>query len=226
MPPRKSRRRKKAVSVSPAVKISGVLAVMAIVGLGVAGLKQYGAIAAEVRQNLGLTALADSVAQVALPPHEEPRDYRFSMALVGGRVNIPELARYQRVEVEMVAKGSRSSVSLLLQKAGRNQPLQTFERVVSADYFTQVWQALRDEEISQLTNLSPHTEDLGEWESRLSTFKASAATYSVYFKDGVYDYPNSFEVHAPEHLKDVRYQSVRDLGLQVIKQRFGDVISR
>lgn len=189
--------KKKTVSLAhPVFKASGILMTATVTGLSVIGPEKYGAIAAEVRQNFSLSAEAQVPASQA---EKEQRIHQFSMAVVGGRSNIPELAKYQRVEAEIVARGTKASVILRVQKIGRNQPIEEYERAISEAYFSQVWQDLRDLEIAQLTNLSPYTEDLMTAVNGRTTFEENSSTYNFHFKDGIYDYPNSFEVHAPEH---------------------------
>lgn len=203
----------------PAVKTAGILVIASAVGISVAGPERSGAIAAEMLPKFSLNkVVADT------PTPAEQRVHHFSMSVVSGRSTIPALAPYQKVEVEIVAKGVEPLVILHLQKTGRHEPVQSHERAVSEVYFSEIWQRLRDLETAQLTDLSPYTENLDKADHLLSSFNTASATYRFQFKDGVYDYPNSFEVHAPEHLKDSRYQALRDLAFLVLDQSFGDVL--
>jgi len=217
------------------LKVVGIVAVSSALGLSVLGSERYSAIfsgmgsaiASEVLPGFNLSAAAESEASSVQRVHQ------LSMSVVGGRSTIPALAQYQRVEMELLAKGAEPSVMLRLQEKGRNQPIQEYERAVSEAYFSQVWQQLRDLETAQLTNLSPYTEQItanefGNKSDSLSLVAktTASATYRFQFKDGLHDYPNSFEVHAPEQLKDTRYKGVRDLAFTVLADSFGDVLSQ
>ena len=209
--------------VHAALKIAGIIVVSSAVGLRVQGEERYSAFASEVLPNFSLSNAAKAEAS------QVQRVHHFSMTIVGGRSTISSLAQYQRVEMELSAKGAAPSVVLRLQKNGRDQPVQEYERAVSEDYFSHFRQNLRDLEIAQLTDLSPYSEQIttGKQVSlSLVSTPAASATYRFQFKDGLYDYPNSFEVHAPDQLEDTRYQGVRDLAFVVLTESFGDVLSQ
>ncbi|MGD1865153.1 MAG: hypothetical protein ACFB0D_11415 [Phormidesmis sp.] len=222
MKKRQSKRARKRVLYS-VLKATGIVVVSGVVGLSVLGLERYSAIASEVLPRFNLSAAAE----VEASPVQ--RVHHFAMTIVGGRSTIPGLAQYQLVEMELLAKGAEPSVVLRLQKNGRNQPVQEYERAVSEAYFSQIWQNLRDLEIAQLTDLSPYTEKVMTSKpvsSSLTAAPKASATYRFQFKDGLYDYPNSFEVHAPEQLEDFRYEGVRDLGFSVLADSFSDVLTQ
>lgn len=206
-----------------ALKAIGIIAVSLATGLSVLGVERYSAIAAEMLPKLTLNTAADS------EPTPVQRVHLFSMMVVGGRSTIPALAPYQLVEMELLAKDGEPSVVLRLQENGRNQPIQEYERAISEAYFSQSWQHLQDLEVAQLTDLSPYTEQVmaaKQSSRRLVSAPIASATYRFQFKDGLYDYPNSFEVHGPEQLEDGRYMGVRNLAFTVLADSFGDVLSQ
>ncbi len=232
MSKRRSVRVRKRISKS-ALKVIGIAVLAMVAGLSALGLERYGAIASEVLPAFNLSAKdfsAKDLSAESLSTEVErdasvmPHVHHFAMAVVGGRSTLPELAQYQLVEMELLAKGGEPSVVLRLQRTGREQPVQEYERAVSEAYFSDVWRRLQDLEVAQLTNLSPYTEQITTYKT--VSRRLVSATYRFQFKDGLYDYPNSFEVHAPEQLEDTRYRDVRDLSFVVLSQNFGDLFGQ
>ncbi|MEO0768732.1 MAG: hypothetical protein AAFY72_04755 [Cyanobacteria bacterium J06649_4] len=215
-------------SVSPLVAKAILCFVIAsVLGLLVVGFESYSALATPEQKKLAAGMLpkislgADSEETVE---DKATRLHQFGMTLSSGRSTTPILSKYQTFETTLDVQGTTLTATLRVQNLGKEQPVKVYEREVSEAQFTAMWQALRDLETAQLTNLSPYTENLEEAPNRLTTRFESSATYSFYFKDGVYDYPNSFEVYAPEVLKDGRYESLKVLSLEFAQEVFPDVL--
>lgn len=205
-----------------ALKLSAVAAAAISVGIVVMGAERYSAIATDALPKLSSGTKVDT----DLPTKILEQGQHVSMSIVGGHATLPALSQYQRVEVELFFRGSEPSAILRLQKSGRRQPMQEYSKALSKAEFAHVWQQLQTLEAAQLTDLSPYTEDLEKAASRIAIAPTPSATYQFRFKDGVYDYPNSFEVHAPEQLSDRRYQAMRDVMFVAMAQQFGDVLSQ
>ncbi|MEL6158993.1 MAG: hypothetical protein AAFQ40_01285 [Cyanobacteria bacterium J06623_5] len=202
----------------PVVKSLGLFVVALSLGLTVFGPEGYSAIASEVLPKFSLSAEADGEKAV-------PRVHQFSMSVVGGRSTTEALTKYKIFETTLTDQDGEIKATLRLQATGQNQPIKEFESAVSEAQFVALWQQIRDLEVAQLTDVSPYTENLDEGPVRLVERNISSATYGFHFKDGVYDYPNSFEVYAPEHLEDSRYQSLKMLSLSFAQEIFGGQLS-
>lgn len=156
--------------------------------------------------------------------------YQFSMSVVGVSFE------YEVFELELVARGLDAKAVLRLKE--RNGLLQEYERSIDEAAFRPFWRSLRSLEVAQLSDLSPHTEafilsldSAGEKNYTASEVKQTAtyyeapdvvpsATYRFVFQDGLYDYPNSFEVYAPGALEDTRYYKLRDLAIRFAEETF------
>lgn len=200
----------------PAVKAGSLLVLAFAAGITVFGLIRYSAKASELLPGI-------SAARAFLSQSDRTDElYQFSMERVGTRLE------YQLYEVEVVHAAGVAKIRLQLQKPGKGAAVKTYEQVVSETRFIEFWQALRKLETAQLTNLSPSTENLGQTSrqtaSRTKRAPVTAETYRFKFQDGLEDYPNSFEVYAPEALEDSRYRQIRDLTEGFVKKTFGDSI--
>ncbi|MEL6901333.1 MAG: hypothetical protein AAFP07_10310 [Cyanobacteria bacterium J06606_4] len=202
----------------PVVKSLGLFSVALSLGLTVFGPEGYSAIASEVLPKFSLSAEADADKSV-------PRVHQFGMSVVGGRSTTEALTKYKIFETTLIDQDGQIKATLRLQAVGQNQPIKEFETTVSEARFVALWQQIRDLETAQLTNISPYTENLEEGPIRIVERNISSATYGFHFKDGVYDYPNSFEVYAPEHLEDDRYQNLKMLSLSFAQEVFADQLA-
>ncbi|MEL6489169.1 MAG: hypothetical protein AAFV85_15680 [Cyanobacteria bacterium J06634_6] len=227
--PRKSHRQRALRKAFPVVwKVSAISAIAAGVGFSMLGPARYSAIATELLPGLsfGKKTTTDERAQANLPSQL----YHFSMSITGGQATVPGLADYRRFEVVLttkhIAEDSGPRVILRLQQAGGYQPVYEYTQPLTNDEFSGLWQQLRTLEAAQLVNSSPYTEDQDSAAGRIAIAPTPSATYQFEFKDGVYDYPNSFEVHAPEQLIDQRYQALRNVMLGLVAERFGDVLEQ
>lgn len=163
--------------------------------------------------------------------------YRFSMDIVGAS------SSYAVFSLDVVAQGTDAEVTLRVQKK-RGGPIKEYEKSLNEESFRPFWHSLRMLEVAQLTNLSPQTESfalsLDNPDSKRSDFDSwkqtgtvlaqptvnvpkleLATTYRFTFQDGIYDYPNSFEVYAPDALVDTRYQHLKDLAHRFAEETFG-----
>lgn len=200
-----------------------LLALVAVVGTAIASRGGYGAAASELLPNF--SSRTQSPTASGNDAQQQPRLRHFGMSLVNGRSAEPMLSDYQLFELAIMADGSSVKATLALQKLGDDQPTQRYERTISEEQFMALWPRLQALEVAQLTNLSPYTEDLENATRLLRDRTNESDTYSFYFKDGVYDYPNSFEVYAPESLKDTRYQDLKLVSLGFAAVTFGDVLA-
>ena len=227
-PPRTRKQLALQLAVQFLVKTTTLVGLAGIVGFSVGGPEKSRKLTAEVLPKFSLKAALEEVSIAQNTSIQQPatqqRVHHFSMTIIGGRSTIPAMSGYQRVEAEIVAKDAEPKVILRLQEIGRNQPIHEFERDVSEAYFSNIWQQLRELEVAQLTDLSPFTEHINDETNPRPKFSDTSATYRFHFKDGVYDYPNSFEVHAPEHLEDKRYQQLSALTYLVLADSFGELL--
>lgn len=203
-----------------------LFALAAVVGTAIASREGYGAAASELLPNFSSLAASSTASFITSDNDtQQPRLRHFGMSLVNGRSAEPMLSDYQLFELAVMAEGNSVKATLGLQKLGNNQPVKRYERTISEKQFAELWPQLQALEVAQLTNLSPYTEDLENTTRLLRDRTNTSDTYSFYFKDGVYDYPNSFEVYAPESLKDTRYQDLKLVSLGFTEATFGDVLA-
>ena len=159
--------------------------------------------------------------------------YRFSMVKVGG------LSQYEVYELDITAQGTDAQAQLRIKE--RNGTVENHEKTLDAESFKAFWTTLRRLETAQLTDLSPYTEvftqnldspkltvaaavktDDQQTAYRMPSIKSSA-TYRFTFQDGRHDYPNSFEVHAPEALEDTRYRQLKNATHRFVNGTFDEV---
>ncbi len=136
---------------------------------------------------------------------------------------------YSVFNVSIVNQGGEAKAFLQVQKASEDAAVRQYERNLDAESFAKFWQVLRELEVAQLTDLSPYSENLdqrsvGSISAALVPKAPHSLTYRFQFQDGIHDYPNSFEVYAPDSLKDVRYQKLRDLTDTFVQDTFGEVV--
>ncbi|MEM6451697.1 MAG: hypothetical protein AAF703_15425 [Cyanobacteria bacterium P01_D01_bin.105] len=174
--------------------------------------------------------------------------YRFSMEIVGVS------SAYKVFSLEVVARGASANANhkssteiginaqaiLTVQKKDGG-PVREYTKTLDAASFGPFWQDLRRLEVAQLINLSPQTEMFSlQWNSSDSDKYARqiqpkvtaysepkaepSSTYRFTFQDGLYDYPNSFEVYAPDALEDARYRDLRDLTHYFTEETFAEEI--
>lgn len=199
-----------------------LLALVAVVGTAIASRESYVATASELLPNFSSRTASPTAS--GNDTQQQPRLRHFSMSLVNRRSVEPMLSDYQLFELAVMADGGSVKATLALQKVGDHQPVQRYERIIPEEQFVALWTQLQALEAAQLTNLSPYTEDLENTTRLLRDRTNTSDTYSFYFKDGVYDYPNSFEVYAPESLKDTRYQNLKLVSLGFAEATFSDVL--
>lgn len=189
----------------PTAKAVGLLLGASVLAIGVAGIGRYSAFASELLPNLPIPrsvfAKSDSDNQL----------YHFSVEVVGSQISRSAAARYKVFEMELISQSGETTATLRLQGPEEGAELKTYRQPVDDEQFTYLWKQLRELEAEQLTDLSPYTERLGE--ARPAKRVSGSATYRFKFQDGLHDYPNSFEVYAPEHLEDRRYEALTRLAM-------------
>ncbi len=200
-------------------KVIRLLVVASALGLMVGGSVRYSARASEIDLE-GLPTLLEAK---SLLFGEATTDelYQFSMEYVGGR------SSYRVFNVRVVEQGGVAKAFLQVQKTSQDAEVRQFEKAVDPASFAAFWQALRELEVAQLTDLSPYSEHLDQMDEDsvnrdLSKKVPPSLTYRFQFQDGVHDYPNSFEVYAPGSLEDVRYQALKDLTERFVQETFGE----
>ena len=189
----------------PAAKAAGLLLGTAVLALGVTGIDRYSAFASEVLPNFPIPK------SVFAKSDENDQRYHFSMEVVGNRASRSAVAAYKVFEMDLTSQSGETVAMLRLQGREEGDDLKTYQKSVSDEQFVRLWRLLRELDAEQLTDLSPYTERLGEAEATKRV--SGAATYRFKFQDGLYDYPNSFEVYAPEHLEDDRYDALARLAM-------------
>ncbi len=191
------------------------------------GLARYNAKASEAL--LGLSVLDSAVAK----NEQISQQYKFSMEMT----NLA--SRYRAFSFEVVSQNSKTKAVLSVQRRNGEAAVETYGKDIDEETFVAFWQALRELEVAQLTNLSPYTENLAlQHESQKedainrppsnvvpNTVK-SAATYRFQFQDGRYDYPNSFEVYAPEAIADARYKALQDVATLFVENAFAEELAK
>lgn len=193
-------------------KTAGLLALASAFGFAVVGVTRYNAKASEILPRLSIANLTNRKA--------DANQLRiFSVEIYGGQ------SRYEIFEAEFVDRGGDVSAVLTVKKAGRDERVETYEKTVDDASFEKLWLSLRSLEVAQLTDLSPSTESIGEksepfFQGSGASRMVASASYGFKFQDGLRDYPNSFEVYAPERLQDRRYQALRDLSVAFIEDVF------
>jgi hypothetical protein len=182
--------------------------VASALGLTVVGLLRYNATASDSLTLSGAKALL-------FGDKAEDELYTFSMEQVGTQ------SSYSVFKVSVVKQGVEAKAFLQVQKAGRDVAVRQYEKKLDPESFAKFWQALRELEAAQLTNLSPYTENLDQLSEGSATRVPASMAYHFNFQDGVHDYPNSFEVYAPDSLKDTRYRQLRDVTAYFAQETFG-----
>lgn len=220
-------------------KAVGLSLTIAAVGLGLFSVLRYSAKASEF---LGISAESVAVEDSFMSAIEDDGLYRLSMNVVGAA------SEYEIFEVEIAARGLDAQATLRIK--ARAGELQEYEKALDEATFRQFWRSVRELEVAQLSDLSPHTEAFArridaeankryqtgdkarsETEDALSQQAydvpkvESSATYRFTFQDGLYDYPNSFEVYAPDALEDARYRDLRDVTKQFVDEVFGTSVA-
>jgi hypothetical protein len=192
-------------------KATRLCLVASALGLTVVGLLRYNATASD---SLTLSAAK------ALFFGEKAKDelYAFSMEQVGTQ------SSYTVFKVSVVKQGVEAKAFLQVQKANHDVAVRQYEKNLDPESFAKFWQALRELEAAQLTNLSPYTENLDPLSESSTTRVPASMTYRFIFQDGVHDYPNSFEVYAPDSLKDTRYRQLRDVTAYFAQETFGQSV--
>jgi hypothetical protein len=207
-----------------AIRLFFVASLLGLMTMG--GLLRYSARASEeVSEGVLGGALPTLSAAKSLLFGEITADelYKFSMEQVGRQ------SGYVVFNVSVVEQGGEAKAFLQVQKTHHDGAVKQYEKNLDAESFAKFWQALRELEVAQLSDLSPYSENLNQL-SRGSLSSAAipkvphSATYRFQFQDGVYDYPNSFEVYAPDLLKDLRYQKLRDLTNSFVQETFSEVL--
>lgn len=196
-------------------KAFGLLLVTSSLGVAVVGFARYNAKASEVLPKLSIPR------SITAKKSEAERLHLFSMEIVGGQ------SHYDIFETELVDRGGEIKAILRIQKSGQDTEAREYEKVIEEETFVTFWKALRDLEVAQLTNLSPSTENIGEDVATpvfRTTRTTASATYGFKFQDGLYDYPNSFKVYAPDELQDTRYRKLRDLTEAFVSDIFDEVV--
>ncbi|MFK8186490.1 MAG: hypothetical protein AB8B99_24190 [Phormidesmis sp.] len=222
-------------------KAIGLFLTTAAVGLGLVSLLRYNAKAeslAVLDIDASKTESSAALNQDFMSAIDPDGIYRFSMDIVGGS------SEYSVFSLEVVARGLDAQATLKVQdKTGGS--VEVYEQVLDEEKLRIFWRNLRSLEVAQLTNLSPQTEifalTLDELDSKYSDVEAavqlklaqsqaaapnapkntSSAIYRFTFQDGLYDYPNSFEVYAPNALQDARYRNLKDLAHRFADETFG-----
>jgi hypothetical protein len=204
--------------------------VASAVGVSIGSLVHYNARASES----ALEAFPSLSAAKSLFLKEESDDdvHRFSMERVGPQ------SSYAVFNVSVVEQGGETKAFLQVQKAHQNEAVRLYEKELDPESFAQFWQALRQLEVAQLTNLSPYSENLDEVSGSVSQSQSalnpeavqrvkrvpSSMTYRFQFQDGVHDYPTSFEVYAPDFIKDARYSKLCNLTERFVQETFGEAV--
>ena len=195
----------------PLSKAIGLLLVTASVGSIAVALDHYKAQASDTLPDLSITRTL---------MRREPKADRlhvFSMEIFGGK------SRYEIFEAELTDRGGDIKATLRVKKTGQDIIVREYTETVSETSFERLWSELRALDVEQLTDLSPSTENIGEETTSSPVRLAEAsATYGFKFQDGLHDYPNSFEVYAPEALEDTRYRKLRDLANDFVIETFGE----
>lgn len=205
-------------------KVVGLFLVASALGITVVGLARYNAKASEATP--GITALASTTSK----SKQINELYRFSMEMNNVQ------SRYRVFSFEIVSQNGKSKAVLSLQKRAGDSAVKTYRKDIDEETFVAFWQALRELEVAQLTNLSPYTENLSQTEPQTkspteneSLYRSpgtlkSAGTYRFQFQDGLYDYPNSFEVYAPEAISDARYKALQGLTMLFVEEAFEEAL--
>jgi hypothetical protein len=220
-------------------KTIGVFMLASALGIAVIGLARYSATASELMPRRSMAQIIFGLT----PAHQEL--YKFSMAVSDVQIaKQSSPSPYQPFLLEVVSHNGETKAILQLQKSGQDPTPRRYEKNLDPETFAQFLQALRQLEVGQLTDLSPYSEvAIGQLStpstsaqpnpqansqanSQASTQPATTETYHFTFQDGLKDYPNSFEVYAPEALEDTRYKALRDLTIRFALTHFGPVLAQ
>ena len=212
-------------------KTIGLFLTAAAVIFSLASVLRYSAKASEfLTASSEAMALVKTVEKDVLNEIAPDSVYRFSMSVVGAA------SAYDLFELEIVADGLAATA--ILRSQLRNDSLQTYEQMLDEGAFITFWKSLRSLETAQLSDLSPHTEafllslnksgvvNYAALEAKQTAMReqsseaAMAIAYRFTFQDGLHDYPNSFEVYAPDALEDSRYLQLKNLAVQFAKETF------
>ncbi|MEM9087371.1 MAG: hypothetical protein AAGC93_01380 [Cyanobacteria bacterium P01_F01_bin.53] len=195
----------------PLSKAIGLLLVTASVGSIAIALDHYKAQASDTLPDLSITRTL---------MRREPKADRlhvFSMEIFGGR------SRYEVFEAELTDRGGEIKATLRVKKTGQDTVVREYTETVTEASFELLWYKLLALDIAQLTDLSPATENIGEETSvKPARPTVASATYGFKFQNGLHDYPNSFEVYAPDALEDKRYSKLRDVATEFVIETFGE----
>jgi len=199
-------------------KAVGIFTVASAVGIAVV------AKAADVLPSFSISlseprkAFVDELSQEAFDQANPSQVRLFSMEVL----NDASLA--ENFEISLVERGGEIKATLLTKPINLDDDVKTYETTVAAMTFAEFWVRLRELEVGQLTNLSPSTENMGRSKRIPSVRVKDSSSYRFKFQDGLEDYPNSFDVYAPEALQDARYRQLRDLTEAFVLETFGDDI--
>lgn len=133
-----------------------------------------------------------------------------------------DASRSENFAFSLVERGGDITATLQIKSTNQSANSQAYETAVSAAEFVDFWVRLRELEVEQLTNLSPSTENIGSTHSLAKIKTTASSRYRFKFQDGLEDYPNSFDVYAPEELQDTRYQALRELSEAFVLETFGE----